>query len=278
MTHVLWSDFPLVLEDEVAGNMRRETTACERTVYPIGNGRLGGTVFGEPRRERIQFNEDSLWVGNEDCTGGYQPFGDIHVDIPHEEYVDYRRELDIGRAVQTVTYASGGVRHRREFFSSYPAQVMVFRFTAEAPGSLSGRVRMTNRHEIPVVVEDDTLVMAGDTSNFWFWRFHLEHPERIIASREYASDKNIDLALEARVRVLNEGGSVRADGGGIAFDGCDAITILLAADTNYLNRRDKGWPALRPARTRPGGDAAGRRGLADAQARRGLRGTRGRRT
>jgi len=246
MKRVLWSDFPLVFDDETAGNMRREATAWERAVYPIGNGRLGGTVFGDPSAEHVQFNEDSLWIGNEDCTGGYQPFGDIHVDMAHEEYADYRRELDIGRAVQTVTYTAGGVRYRREFFSSYPAQVMVFRFTAEMPGSLSGRVRMTNRHEIPVAVEDDTLVMAGDTSNFWFWRFHLEHPERILASREYASDKNIDLDLEARVKVLNECGSLRAEGDGIAFEGCDALTILLAADTNYLNRRDKGWRGEHP--------------------------------
>jgi len=246
MTRVLWSNFPLVFDDEVAGNMRRETTAWERAVYPIGNGRLGGTVFGEPRRERIQFNEDSLWVGNEDCTGGYQPFGDIHVDMAHEEYADYRRELDIGRALQTVTYTSGGVRYRREFFSSFPAQVMVFRFTAEAPGSLSGRVRMTNRHEIPVVVEHETLVMAGDTSNYWFWRFHLEHPERIIASREYASDKNIDLDLEARVKILNEGGTVRTVDDAVVFENCDAVTILLAADTNYLNQRDKGWRGEHP--------------------------------
>jgi len=246
MKRVLWSDSPLVFEDEVAGNMRRETTAWERTVYPIGNGRLGGTVFGDPCTEHVQFNEDSLWVGNEDCTGGYQPFGDIHIDMPHEDYADYRRELDIGRAVQTVAYASGGTRYRREFFSSYPAQVMVFRFTAEAPGALSGRVRMSNRHEIPIVVEDGALVMAGDTSNFWFWRFHLENPERIIASRDYASDKNIDLDFEARARVLNEGGTVAAKGESIMFEGCDALTILLAADTNYLNRRDKGWRGEHP--------------------------------
>ena len=31
---------------------------------PIGNGRLGGMVFGNPLRERLQLNEESLWGGS----------------------------------------------------------------------------------------------------------------------------------------------------------------------------------------------------------------------
>ncbi len=31
--------------------------------FPIGNGRMGGMVFGEPCTERIQLNEDSVWYG-----------------------------------------------------------------------------------------------------------------------------------------------------------------------------------------------------------------------
>ena len=30
---------------------------------PVGNGRLGAMVFGDVRKEHIQFNEDSLWTG-----------------------------------------------------------------------------------------------------------------------------------------------------------------------------------------------------------------------
>jgi alpha-L-fucosidase 2 len=50
---------------------------------PIGNGRIGGVVFGGVERERIQFNEDSLWTGGEnpsgdyDSMGAYQAFGDL---------------------------------------------------------------------------------------------------------------------------------------------------------------------------------------------------------
>ena len=30
---------------------------------PIGNGRLGGMIFGKPEQERVQFNEETLWTG-----------------------------------------------------------------------------------------------------------------------------------------------------------------------------------------------------------------------
>ena len=33
---------------------------------PVGNGRLGAMVFGDPQHERIQLNEDSMWPGGPD--------------------------------------------------------------------------------------------------------------------------------------------------------------------------------------------------------------------
>ena len=48
---------------------------------PIGNGRLGAMIFGGVASERLQFNEDSLWIGDEHDTGAYQAFGDVYVDL-----------------------------------------------------------------------------------------------------------------------------------------------------------------------------------------------------
>jgi hypothetical protein len=44
---------------------------------PIGNGQMGAMLFGQVDQERIQFNEESLWIGNEDDTGAYQNFGEV---------------------------------------------------------------------------------------------------------------------------------------------------------------------------------------------------------
>ena len=101
---------------------------------PIGNGRLGAMLMGGTDSERIQFNEISLWTGNEEDTGNYQAFGDVFLDFGHKDVGQYRRELDLNRAVVRVEYASNGVKFVREAFSSAPDQVMVFHITADKPG------------------------------------------------------------------------------------------------------------------------------------------------
>ena len=144
--HILWSPSPVAPSENIANNLRSLDKYWSENVYPMGNGRLGFTVFGDPALERIHFNEDSLWVGNEDHTGGYQPFGDVYVETGHKEFTNYHRSLDLRRAVQTVTYTSGGVTHTREYFASHPAQVSVIRFKADKPGALSGKVWLDSMH------------------------------------------------------------------------------------------------------------------------------------
>jgi len=68
----------------------------ESQAQPLGNGRLGAMVFGNPLRERIQFNESSLWTGGANPSGGYdvndfgayQSFGDMDITLgPVDESV-----------------------------------------------------------------------------------------------------------------------------------------------------------------------------------------------
>ena len=61
----------------------------ESHAQPVGNGRLGAMIFGNPWRERIQFNESSLWTGGANESGGYevdefgayQNFGDVLIEL-----------------------------------------------------------------------------------------------------------------------------------------------------------------------------------------------------
>ena len=243
---VIWTDQPVIILPNQPKPVKYFQHAWDSSVYPIGNGRLGCTTYGEPRKETIQFDEDSLWVGNEDNTGAYQPFGEVYVEMPHKDFTDYRRELDISRAVQTITYRSGGVNYKREYFSSHPAQVMIFRFSADKAASLSGTVSMGNQHEIPITADGETLTIKGNTRTFSYWKSQVDNPSRLLGAREYASDKIIDLDFEAQVRVLHEGGTVKTVDNTVVFEECDSVTLLLAADTNYLNQRDKGWRGEHP--------------------------------
>ena len=73
----------------------------EREALPIGNGRIGAMVFGGIAREHLQFNDITLWSGDDRETGTYQPFGDVVVDLPGHgaDARDYHRLLDIAHGI-----------------------------------------------------------------------------------------------------------------------------------------------------------------------------------
>ena len=208
---------------------------------PIGNGRFGGMIFGTLGREHIQFNEDSLWTGDEQDTGNYQNFGDLYVDLGHEKASDYRRELDIGRAIHRTRYTLDGVTYQREAFASFPGQVLAVRLTADKPGRYSGTVRLVDAHKANVVAAPNRLTARGRLSN--------------------------GLKYEAQVRVLKDGGTLVADGDAIHFSNADGLTILIDGGTDYLNRADKGWRGEDPhARITRQLDAAAQKPFAELRA------------
>jgi len=204
----------------------------QKEALPLGNGRLGCMVFGTVGKERIQFNEDTLWIGDEKDTGAYQAFGDIFVETGHADADGYRRELDIRKAIHTITYTSGGTRYRREYFASAPAGVIVLRFTADRKGSYTCTVSLTDMHQGRVTARGNRLTSTGSLAGYTYRK----------SKRPY----DIVLDYEAQVLVLNEGGTVTAEGQTLKVDKADGFTLLVAAGTNYLNRRDKGWKGPHP--------------------------------
>jgi alpha-L-fucosidase 2 len=195
---------------------------------PIGNGRLGAMVFGGVAREQVQFNEDSLWTGDENPSGdygtmgAYQAFGNLFIDLPsHRGVMDYRRDLDISEAVARVRYQSGGTSYHRELFCSNPDQVLVVRFTADKPAAYTGSIKLTDAHKGRITAEANRITSSGT-----------------IAAN--------GMAYEAQVLVLVDGGSAQAVDGKIAIDHCNGLTILLAAGTDYVADYVKHWHGEHP--------------------------------
>ena len=150
---------------------------------PVGNGRLGGMVFGGVKQERIALNEDTLWSGyprdwnnpdarkhlsivrdlilrkddykaaDRECrfmqgpyNQAYQPLGDLVVDFHHSADIsEYRRELNLDTAIAKVTYTVDDAIYTREVFSSAPAQVIVVRLSCSKPGGIDCAVHLTSQ-------------------------------------------------------------------------------------------------------------------------------------
>jgi len=91
---------------------KKPATDWKQEAHPIGNGSFGAMLFGGVPNERVQFNADTLWIGDENYNGFYQSFGDLFIEKPsHETFAHYRRELDLPNGIQRTRYTCGGVTY-----------------------------------------------------------------------------------------------------------------------------------------------------------------------
>jgi len=222
----------------------RPANAWMTEALPIGNGSLGAMLFGLTSTERVQFNVNSLWTGDEKDIGSYQAFGDLFIELKHAAPTGYRRELDIDRSVQRVAYTNNGVRYQRTAFASHPAKVIVLQLTADKPGAHSGRLWLTDMHGAKISAEGNRLTATGQLP-----RNGLSYESQVVV-----------LASGGKLRVetapLPAGDNPLAGVPGtdkhtlppacLVFEGCDSVTILLAADTDYLPDRSKNWRGEAP--------------------------------
>lgn len=159
---------------------------------PIGNGRIGGLVFGNLKKERIALNEDSLWSGypkdlnkkdahkyldeareaifnkdykraenilNRDMHGywsdAYLPFGDLIIEYSKLPRSNYARSLNLETGVASVQ--SGGFE--QTVFVSHPAQLMVVNITSDF--GVSFKVHFDSQLVHNCFTKEDSLVMTG---------------------------------------------------------------------------------------------------------------------
>ena len=223
---MVWA-FPITLGLAMSGYSqdlslwyRQPAADWQKEALPIGNGRLGAMIFGGPQSEHIQLNENTLWTGDEKDTGRYQNLADLYLEFEHGGVQGYRRQLDLGTALHTIRYSTGGAEYRREYFASAPARVLVFRFTADKPGAYSGTLRLADAHGAAVTSGGGTVRAAGKLDN--------------------------GLAYETLVRVVASGGRTMPGRDGIRLDKVDSFTVIAAAGTNYAPERGRGWRGADP--------------------------------
>ena len=224
----------------------------EKTLWTGGPGSTGGYDGGnwrQPRPDAIarmqQAINDRVRVGAREVAGALgQPrvgygsfvsFGDLALALTAAPNVveEYRRELDISRAVARVSYLGDGVRYQREYFASHPDQAVVVRLTADRPAMIGLTIRVsapTNRTQT-ITATGGRITLAGALTDN-------------------------GLRFEAQVRVLHSGGT-RTDGadGSVTVAAADSVTLILTAATDYADR----YPTYRGADPHRAVTAAGDR-------------------
>jgi len=147
-----------------------------------------------------------------DNASSYQTLGDLTLDYGTVRGVsDYRRELDIGKAISVVTYTSDNVTYIREVFASAPDQALVARITADRPGSLNFTVRLSRPGNKAAIKA------AGNE----------------ITMTEHVGD-GTGVKMETRLKLVNDGGTIISGGDSVRIEKANSVLILLTAATNYF--------------------------------------------
>lgn len=234
---------------------------------PLGNGRLGIMVFGKTSEERIQLNDDSLWpadldwdhpagtaedlqhlrevlisgdqveadrlfvekFSNKSITRSHQTLGELHIELDHSNVSNYRRELDLGRGISTVSYLTDGARVTQEAFVSHPDQVIVLRYTTESQEGLKGRVRLTRSEDegFPTVtteaVTDHMLVMRGEVT------------QRKGVFRSQPTPILKGVRFETQLKILNKGGSIQKGEDYLLLDGVQEAVFFIVSNSSFYH-------------------------------------------
>jgi len=203
----------------------------EREALPVGNGRIGAMIFGQLEREHVQFNDITLWTGDDKTMGSYQPFGDVFINLPGHASSgsDYSRTLALDQAVHSVRYKHAGVTFERQTIASNPAQVIVVRLTADKAGQYTGSIELSDMHDAHIRASGTRLFATGSLAGYV-----LPHNKgnQWTPKSPPLSSNVMDYA--SQVQVVNEGGTLSIEGDKIAFSGCDALTLIIGAGTSYV--------------------------------------------
>ena len=145
--------------------------------------------------------------------GNFTTMGEFYVEtgLSSVGMSHYRRALSLDSALVSVSFVKEKVSYRRDYFISYPHQVLVMRFTADQPG----RQNLTLSYA-PNPESNGSMQAIGQAS--------LCYEARL---------KSNQMAYTVRITALPSGGTLQNDGQRLLIKGADEVVFLVTADTDY---------------------------------------------
>lgn len=201
---------------------------------PIGNGELGGSLFGGLRKDEIQFNEKTLWMGGPNDLGSYgtyRNFGSVFVEdksgvIGYDASTcakDYYRCLDIQNGVGRVHYtnADASTTYDRTYFVSNPDSAIVVRYKATGKDKLHLLISMEPGEQLFI---DQNVVPVAKYYN-----------SSTLGLFAQFSGKLTTVNFFARMKVVPVGENAVYDKteSGIEVSNADEVVLYLSARTNF---------------------------------------------
>lgn len=239
----------------------------EAQTLPIGNGRVGGTIFGGDKLDRINLNEVSLWSGGpnkpgngsgysygplagKEQFGSYQPFGNLYIGFKLEGSTkEYSRSLNLEDGIARVSFNCDGAEHERECFVSEPDNILVYMAKTDAPKGLSARIALTPNHSVSYSKQKRGIVMSGTLAN-----------GEKFEGRVIIQTKGGEVSVKGTAGTVNiTGYGQRGDAMAAEFsatnipyievEGSEAIVLYVSLATDYKMDYATNWKGKDPANT-----------------------------
>ena len=181
-----------------------------REALPIGNGDVGAMIFGGIAQDRIQFNHKTLWKGSSGATdlGSYLAFGDLYVINKNAKSVEnYKRELNLTKAVVSVEYTQGNTMYERNYFCSNPDSVIAIRYKAKGDDKLNLELMFINTQGNRAQYTSEGAVFHGTLHNGMNYR--------------------------AMMAVETKGGTVYSDNSAVTIADAEELVVYIACTTDF---------------------------------------------
>ena len=231
---------------------------------PLGNGRLGVMVFGHPRSDRIQLNDDSLWpydlqwehppggpeelksireillqgdpksadslmvhyFSNKSITRSHQTLGDLYLNWEHRDVSDYKRSLDLSTAISQTNYKVEGHEVEQKVFVSHPHQTMVITLSSDHPKGLNGNIRLDRPLD-----EGEKTVTVKSFDQQIIMQGEVTQRAGKFKSEPYPILSGVK--FETRLSAQHTGGKITSVDDGLALAGVKKLTLFIASNSDY---------------------------------------------
>lgn len=241
----LWYDHPAGIWEEA---------------LPIGNGRLGAMVFGNPGEEHLQLNEDEFWAGspynNANPHGGRDSLHKIQQLIAENRYQEAEEMSSrdfVAEKVQGMPYQTVGDLHLRfdghDQFSNLrrelDIQKAVARITYTANGTVYTREVFASFPDHAIVIRlsasrPGKISFTASFSTPQKGSTSTNGAHRLFLSAIGPDHQDIPgmVKVQADLDIKNQGGSLKAGDTSITVRNASSVILYLTMATNFKNYKD----------------------------------------
>lgn len=166
--------------------------------------------------------------GMNDGYGSYQSWGDIYLTfngLTESDYTDYSRDLDFQTGAAHVDFTQSGTDYHREYFMSYPDNVLAMKLTAKGNNKLNLNVKF------PVDNDENDVVNRNLGKNA---EYTVDASAGTIIMKGSLQDNQMKMSSVLQV-VTGGTKTAGADGQSLDISDTDEVVIFVSAGTDYKN-------------------------------------------